>query len=181
MKSDQWLIRKIVKKDSQEATEELIRRYYDELYYFLFRQIGRKEDTLDLLQEVLISAINSLPSYDVKQASFKTWLFQIGVYKVIDRRRKGAIYYEELADYHWTKEDQTLDQLVNQELLDEVKEYLLQFEPDIQEVFRLKIYGELSFKEIATLKGEKEEKVKAQYYRLIKRIRKEFSQDERVN
>ncbi|MEG0286974.1 MULTISPECIES: RNA polymerase sigma factor [Vagococcus] len=175
MKSDKWLIKKIVKKDSRLASEELVRRYYDELYYFLFRQIGKKEDTLDMTQEVFISALNSLGTYDETRASFKTWLFQIGTYKVIDLRRKRKIQLEELADYHWVEEDNYLEVIANQELLKEIGDYIQQFSPLSQEVFRLKLYGELSFKEIAILKDEEEEKIKAQYYRLLKKIRKEFT------
>lgn len=53
MFSDKRLIRYILRKGSDQAAEELIRRYYDDLYYYLYRQIGNGDDALDLTQEVL--------------------------------------------------------------------------------------------------------------------------------
>ena len=41
-------------------------------------------------------------------------------------------------------------------------------------MFRLRIYGEKSFPEIAAALGEPEAAVKSRYYRLVKRLRKEF-------
>lgn len=179
MPSDADLIKKIIKNGSKEASEMLIERYYDALYCFLYRQLGNKEDSLDVTQEVFISVLNSIQTYDVKKASFKTWLFQIGTYKVIDRRRKKQVVYEELEDYHEGQTDDLLAQFVEHELLESVNDYVMKFHPDIQKVFRLKIYGDFTFKEISSLLNQSEEKVKAQYYRLVKKIRKEFQENER--
>ncbi|MEG0256543.1 RNA polymerase sigma factor [Vagococcus sp.] len=174
MISDQKLIRKIVKRESQEAAEILIKRYYDNLYSFLFRQIDNKEDSLDMTQEVFIVALNSLASYQPKKASFKTWLFRIGTYKVIDSRRKRQAIYEELEDGYWNGQEDVSEQIIDQELLNEINEFITKFKPEVQEVFRLRIYAELSFRDISQLLDENEEKVKAQYYRLSKKIKEAY-------
>lgn len=174
MISDKYLIRKIIKKGSSAAADELVRRYYDELYLFLYRQIGNKEDSLDMTQDVFIAALDNLMTYNARRASFKTWLFRIGTYKVIDSRRKKQLLYEELDDNQWLEEVEIDEKLLEKEMLETVNRYVATFRPEIQEVFRLRIYGGLSFKEISELLVEKEEKVKAQYYRLITKIRKEF-------
>ena len=174
MISDKYLIRKIIKKGSSAAADELVRRYYDELYLFLYRQIGNKEDSLDMTQDVFIAALDNLMTYNARRASFKTWLFRIGTYKVIDSRRKKQLLYEELDDNQWLEEVEIDEKLLEKEMLENVNRYVATFRPEIQEVFRLRVYGGLSFKEISELLLEKEEKVKAQYYRLITKIRKEF-------
>ena len=177
MISDKYLIRKIIKKGSSAAADELIRRYYDELYLFLYRQIGNKEDSLDMTQDVFIAALDNLMTYNARRASFKTWLFRIGTYKVIDSRRKKQLLYEELDDNQWLEEVEIDEKLLEKEMLETVNRYVATFRPEIQEVFRLRVYGGLSFKEISELLVEKEEKVKAQYYRLITKIRKEFKDE----
>lgn len=178
MPKDSYLIKQVVRKGSEAAAEKLIRQYYDELYYFLYRQIGNKEDSLDLTQEVFISALNSLSNYDAKKATFKTWLFRIGTYKVIDSRRKKKLEYEELEDNQLVSQNDVAEAFITKELLEDINQFVSHFKPDIQEVFRLKIYGGFSFKEIAKLLSVSEEKVKAQYYRLLDRVRKEFKYDE---
>ncbi len=41
-------------------------------------------------------------------------------------------------------------------------------------MFRLHLYGEKTFPEIAEILGQTESAVKSQYYRLVDRLRKEF-------
>lgn len=172
--TDKRLIRYILKKGSNQAADELIRRYYDDLYYYLYRQVGNGNDALDLTQEVFISALKGLSSYDDSKSSFRTWLFRIGTYKVIDARRKVKMTWIELKEAEWVEEKDFDLNLCQKELLEAINNYIANFHPEIQEVFHLRVYGELSFPEIASLLTQKEERIKAQYYRLIKKIREEF-------
>ncbi|MEJ8766976.1 MULTISPECIES: RNA polymerase sigma factor [unclassified Oceanobacillus] len=172
--TDKRLIRYILKKGSNQAADELIRRYYDDLYFYLYRQVGNGNDALDLTQEVFIAALKGLSSYDDRKSSFRTWLFRIGTYKVIDTRRKVKMTWLELKDVEWIEEKDFDQSLCQKELLEAINQYVASFRPEIQEIFRLRVYGELSFPEIASLLDQKEERIKAQYYRLIKKIREEF-------
>lgn len=178
MLTDKRLIRYILKKGSNQAADELIRRYYDDLYFYLYRQVGNGNDALDLTQEVFIAALKGLSSYDDRKSSFRTWLYRIGTYKVIDARRKVKVTWLELEDVRWIEENDFNEVLCHKELLGEINQYVASFRPEIQEVFRLRVYGELSFSEIASLITQKEERIKAQYYRLIKKIREEFHEYE---
>ena len=72
--TDKELIRAIIKKGSDQAADQLVRRYYDALYYYLYRQVGNRDDALDMTQEAFIAALKGLSSYQPKKASFKTWL-----------------------------------------------------------------------------------------------------------
>ncbi|GAF21082.1 RNA polymerase sigma factor SigW [Bacillus sp. JCM 19047] len=174
MFSDKRLIRYILRKGSDQAAEELIRRYYDDLYYYLYRQIGNGDDALDLTQEVFISALKGLSSYDERKSSFRTWLFRIGTYKVIDSRRKLKITWFELKEGEMVEEQDFHETFYQKELLDAINQYVANFRPEIQEIFHLRVYGELSFPDISSLLAQKEERIKALYYRLIKKVREEF-------
>lgn len=174
MLTDQSLIRHIIKKGSNQAADELIRRYYDDVYFYLYRQVGNGDDALDLTQEVFIAALKGLRSYDEQKASFRTWIFRIGTYKVIDARRRVKTAWLELKEEAWQEELLFDESLYQKELLEAINQYVSSFVPEIQEIFRLRVYGELSFPEMASLLAQKEERIKAQYYRLIKKIREEF-------
>lgn len=176
--TDKRLIRYIVKKGSDQAADKLIRRYYDDLYYYLYRQVGNGNDALDLTQEVFIAALKGIGSYDDRKSSFRTWLFRIGTYKVIDARRKVKMTWVELQEGEWQEEPDFDESLYQKELLEAIHQYVTSFRPEIQEIFRLRVYGELSFPEIASLLAQKEERIKAQYYRLMKKIREEFREHE---
>ena len=61
MEQEQKWIRSIQRRNSQEAPEQLIQTYYDEIYRFVYRQTGSKEDAMDLTQSVFIAVLRALP------------------------------------------------------------------------------------------------------------------------
>lgn len=89
MEQEQKWIRAIQRRNSRDAAEQLIRSYYDEIYRFVCRQTGSKEDAMDLTQSIFIAVLRALPGYRAERASFRTWLYRIATNKVIDARRKA--------------------------------------------------------------------------------------------
>ena len=59
-------------------------------------------------------------------------------------------------------------------LLEQIEAYVSTLDPQVQAVFRLHLYGEKPFPEIAEILGQTESAVKFQYYRLRDRLRKDF-------
>ena len=49
-KEQKW-IRAVLYHNSQDAANKLVAAYYDEIYAYVYRQVGNKEDALDLTQE----------------------------------------------------------------------------------------------------------------------------------
>lgn len=88
-KYERRLIRKIKLFGSSKDTDTLVRMYYDEIYYFVVRQINDRDAAYDLTQEIFISMLRSIGSYREKLASFRTWLYRIAENKVIDFRRRS--------------------------------------------------------------------------------------------
>ena len=76
MEREQTWIRAIQRRNSREAAEQLIQTYYDEIYRFVYRQTGSKEDAMDLTQSVFIAVLRALPGYRAERASFRTWLYR---------------------------------------------------------------------------------------------------------
>ena len=89
MEQESKWIRDIQRGGSRPAAERLVERYYDEIYVFVYRQTGQKEDAMDLTQSIFLAVLRALPSYDSKKAAFRTWLYRIAANKVIDARRQS--------------------------------------------------------------------------------------------
>jgi RNA polymerase sigma-70 factor (ECF subfamily) len=70
-------------KGDRAAADTLIRRYYDEIYRYAFRQSGKQEEASDLTQDIFVSMLGAITSFDGKQARFRTWL-----YKIVTKRGK---------------------------------------------------------------------------------------------
>ena len=80
---EQW-IREIQRRGSRTAADQLIRAHYDEIYRFVYRQTGHKEDAMDLTQAIFLAMLRALPTYRSERGAFRTWLFRIAANKVID-------------------------------------------------------------------------------------------------
>ena len=88
-KYERRLIRKIKLFGSSKDADTLVRMYYDEIYYFVVRQINDRDEAYDMTQDIFISMLRSIGSYNEKLASFRTWLYRIAANKVIDFRRRS--------------------------------------------------------------------------------------------
>ena len=172
IQGQRW-IKAILHHSSKDAADQLVRAYYDDIFGFVCRQVNNRENALDLTQDIFIAALRSLPSYNAKKAGFRTWLYRIATNKVIDARRKVQPVTVDL-DEDEVMEGDFSDAVLDRELLQRIEEYVRGLDPDIQTLFRLRIYGEYSFPEIAAALSQPEAKIKAQYYRLMKRVREEF-------
>lgn len=176
MEQEQKWVRAIVKRGSRKAADALVRAYYDDIYAFVYRQTGNREDALDLTQECFLAAFRSLPSYDAKKAGLRTWLYHIASHKIIDMHRRRKVQYLPIEEQELVDERDFVETIQNQELLRQAEELVCGAEPQIQEVFRLRVYGGHSFPEIAAVLEQPESKIKAQYYRFAAKVRKELEE-----
>ena len=167
-------IRAILRRGDRKAADALIRAYYDEVFAFVYRQTGNREDALDLTQECFIAALKSLPGYDPRQSGFRTWLYHIAVHKVIDKRRRTHTFTLQLEEDIPVAEDFT-KRLQDQAVLAQAEELIRRASPLEQEIFRLRIYGDYSFPDIAAATGQPEAKIKSRFYRLMANLRKELT------
>lgn len=174
MEQEHKWIRDIQRNGSRQAAERLVERYYDEIYVFVYRQTGHKEDAMDLTQNIFLAVLRAIPSYDPKKAAFRTWLYRIAANKVIDARRRSRPLAVPLDEIELPVQEDFVSKIHDQELLEQIESYVSRLDPAYQSVFRLHLYGEQNFREIAATLGQSEAAVKSQYYRLLGRIREEF-------
>lgn len=180
MDKEMRLVHKIQRSGSRTAADELIRKHYDEIYIYVFRQTSDKNIAMDLTQEIFISMLKSISSYDKKQSGFRTWLYRIATNKTIDyfrNRTAGKNQILNIEDIDIPDEVEFARQIENKDLLLRLQSYINSLEIDLQQIFRLKFFGEYTFKQIAVLLSMPESTVKSKYYRLLKIIRKEFKDE----
>ena len=145
---EQW-IRDIQHKGSREAAEQLIRAHYDEIYRFVYRQTGHKEDAMDLTQSIFLAMLRALPSFRAERGTFRTWLYRIAVNKTIDARRRTHLTPLSLDGIEVSSEEDFAARIQDRALLEQIEDYVSGLDPRAQAVFRLRLYGEHPFPEIA--------------------------------
>ena len=174
MEEEQKWIRDIQRRGSRRAADNLVRAYYDEIYRFAVRQVGNKEDAMDLTQTIFMAVLRSLSAFDGRKASFRTWLYRIAAHKAVDCRRMVRGDVVPLAETEVPDNADFAAQVQDRDLLNRLEDYVSGLDPDTQAVYRLRLYGERTFPEIAAALGQPEAAVKTRYYRLMARLRKEF-------
>lgn len=167
-------IQKIQHRRSRKAADSLVRAYYDEIYIYVYRQIGERETSLDLTQEIFIAMLHSIDHYDKNKSSFRTWLYRIATNKIIDYRRKYKPPTIDIEDLQMPDEFDFATHSADREMLKAIDEYVSKLDFRIQQVFRLRLYQCCTFPEIARTLELSEATIKSQYHRLIQKIRKEF-------
>ena len=177
MSEEQRLIRKIQKGDRASA-DALVRKYYDEIFRFIRKQTINEDVALDLTQEIFISLLKSISRYDSKKgAGFRTWLYKIATDKTVDYFRSRAARATEtlsLDEVEPIDESDFTKRIADKGFVEQICEYVGKFPPDTQKIFRLHIFGDYTFAEIAKGLQMTEGSVKSKYYRLLNKLRGEF-------
>lgn len=175
----QW-IKQIRLESNKIAANKLITKYYKEIYAYVYKQTLNKELSMDLTQEIFIKVLQSIGNYDERKASFRTWLYRISTYGIIDYYRSKHYKYNSLVnsieDYDIEDgEDFTLS-LEYKEDVEKIMEVVNRLDTSNQQILRLKLFADSTFKEISEILKVPESTVKTRYYAAIKRIKKDLKE-----
>ncbi|WP_278183991.1 RNA polymerase sigma factor [Lachnoclostridium phytofermentans] len=162
-------------KGSKTAAGELVQRYYKDIFVYVYRQTQNEELSKDLTQEIFIAMLKSIEGFDAKRASFKTWLYKIASNKIIDSYR--STYYKYVTVVEEIEEGRSSslsmeDLVVLKEETNDILDIISTLSTSIQQIIRLKIFGEMTFAEIGLLLELSESTVKSKYYAAVKKIKK---------
>ena len=138
------------------AAEQLLLRYQNQVYGFLFTMLKTQHDAEDALQETYFSALRVLKNY-TEQNQFKPWIFRIARNQAITiiRRRKRVTVQE--TPYNVPGTDETDNQpqpgemMARQEQIDAFRAAMDQLPEQEREVVALRVQSEMPFKEIALI------------------------------
>jgi RNA polymerase sigma-70 factor (ECF subfamily) len=81
------LVERALQNGDQKAFAELMKRYWEPVYFMLNRMVMNKDDAEDLTIEAFGKAFKNLSQYS-PQYAFSTWLFKIASNNAIDFIRK---------------------------------------------------------------------------------------------
>lgn len=145
-----------------EAFDVLLERYKDRLYSYIFYSIHNADMADDFFQETFVKVITTLRSGRYTETGkFYPWLTRIAHNLIIDQFRteksENTLAKEDLekdlANSALYAESSTETQIVAEQTREEIFG-LIDFLPETQrEIVTMRIYNNLSFKEIAEQKG----------------------------
>jgi RNA polymerase sigma-70 factor (ECF subfamily) len=168
----------------QLALEELVRRYFKQVFFFAKTFVKQDQEAEDITQEAFVKAWKNLKKFDAEK-KFKTWIFQITKNTCIDylRKNKNMLSAESLEEQQMAL---SLEQMQDQEPLPEQLFDSQGFETQLEEILTglpqsyrqtvtLRLQQDLSFAEIAEILNQPLNTVKSRYRRALLDIRQRLA------
>ncbi|WP_373058783.1 RNA polymerase sigma factor [Zunongwangia sp. H14] len=158
--TDAYLVREYMHGDEQ-ALSTLINRHQHRIYSFIFSKVFDRDVAEDVFQETFIKVINTLKrgKYN-EEGKFLPWVMRIAHNLVIDhfRRNKRMPKFENNGDFNIFSvlSDTGLNaetQLIKDQIESDVQELIKELPEDQLEVLTMRIYKDMSFKEISERTG----------------------------
>lgn len=155
---------------------------FQEVYNLYFRDVYRYALSLcrdeamaeEITQETFFKALNNLDSFDGR-CKVSVWLCQIAknTYLSMCRKRKYLDPDGDTASFpdHGSMEDRFFDE----ETAFAIHKVLHHLDEPYKEVFSLRVFGELSFRQIAVLFGKTETWARVTYHRARLKIKEELT------
>ncbi|WP_410879288.1 sigma-70 family RNA polymerase sigma factor [Myroides sp. DW712] len=142
---------------NEQALEILIKRHQAKIFGFIFSKLDDVELTNDIFQDTFIKVINTLKTgkYN-EEGKFISWVMRIAHNLIMDhyRREKRITIHndtEQTPFFSFLKDDsETIEELlITNQITTDLQQLILELPEDQQEVIRMRLYQDLSFKEIA--------------------------------
>ncbi len=155
--NDNELVQRFIAGD-QNSLEILIHRHKGRVFSYILLIVKKQELAEDIFQETFIKVIRSLKKGKyIENGKFVSWVLRISHNLIIDHFRKeklkGTVSNDSLEidifNSQRYSEDTIEDQMVNMQILSEVKDLIKELPEDQQQVIIMRHYLDLSFKEIA--------------------------------
>lgn len=165
----------LCQKGNLEYFSELYEKYVEMIYKFIFLKTTDKELSEDLTSQTFFKALEKIQSFKIDDsANFRAWLYRIAYNLIIDtyKSKKQDLSFEESWDigYEWN----FWDDIDQKETLKKVRAYFDTLNPKHKEIILMRIWDDLSFKEIAEITWESLSNCKKIVSRTLQNIPKEY-------
>ncbi|MBM4128999.1 MAG: sigma-70 family RNA polymerase sigma factor [Nitrospira sp.] len=174
--SDSELLERF-KRGEKEAFTELIIRHQKSIYSLAYRLIGDEREAGDITQKVFVNAFSGISKFQ-RRSEFKTWLFRITVNLCKNYFRSNPEKREvQIDDLSFSQPETPLTLLLKEEQRERLK-LMLDRLPEKQKItLVLRIYQELSYKEIARIVNSAEGTVKANIFHALNRLKSMWQEE----
>ncbi|MFA5133417.1 MAG: sigma-70 family RNA polymerase sigma factor [Patescibacteria group bacterium] len=147
-------------------------QYIKKIYNFVYYKTHHKETAEDLASVTFAKAWERFNTFDQKKGFVSAWLYKIARNTVIDHYRAQKFEYD--VDDVWDlsgNEDIPLDTETKLKL-EEVRKHIKFLNSSERDILIMRVWQELSYKEIAEILGKSEASCKMAFSRALARLKK---------
>ena len=157
--------------EKTDISEEVLCAEYEAVYHYVWMLCGNAADAQDITQEAFLHAMKRLDQFAGK-SSLYTWLCAIAKHIWLNqcKKRKKEILPEYVEEICGDERISLEQQIADKDAAMEIHRALHTLQEPYKEVFSLRVFGELSFGEIAGLFQKSESWARVTYHRAKKMI-----------
>ena len=158
---------------SEGAFNLIVKKYQKKIYWHARQMLGNHLDADEVTQEVLIVMYNKLRDFNFN-SSLYTWIYKIVSTRSLNQIRKKQVKrffsIDEHEDFDLLDNHDIVEDIVNKEKLDKVKNVLQKIPPKQREIFIMRNFDDLSYEEISKITGKSVGGLKANYFQAVKKL-----------
>lgn len=155
-----------------EEFEQIYSKYYDVVFHYALLLCQNELLAEEITQETFFKALKSVKNFR-GECKLDVWLCQItkNTYNTyVKRQQRQANYPLETI----SSDENVLLNLINKETALQIHRLLHKMDEPYKEVFWMRTFGELSFKEIAAIFGKTESWARVTYHRAKIKLKEEL-------
>jgi RNA polymerase sigma-70 factor (ECF subfamily) len=146
---------------NEKALATLIKRHESRIYGFIYSKISDRDISNDIFQDTFIKVIKTLKSNSYnEEGKFLPWVMRISHNLIIDhyRKSKKMPMFRETGEFSifsiMSDDSPTIEsQLISAQVEQDIKKLMEELPLDQKEVLVMRMYQDMSFKEISEITG----------------------------
>jgi RNA polymerase sigma-70 factor (ECF subfamily) len=146
---------------NENALEALIKRHESKIYGFIYSKISDRDISNDIFQDTFIKVIRTLKSNSYnEEGKFLPWVMRISHNLIVDHYRKTKKMpmfreTEEFSIFSIMSDDSLSieNKLITEQVEKDIKRLIEELPVDQKEVLVMRMYQDMSFKEISEVTG----------------------------
>ena len=152
-------------------------KYYKSINRYLITITKNEDVAEEIAQETFFKAMKNINKYDSSKKMF-TWLCEIAknTYFSEYKKSKRLQAFNEV-DFSIDEEADIIDKIIDSDSKIKILKLLHQLEEPYKEVFTLRVYGDLTFKQIGEIFHKSEDWARVTYYRSKLKIKENFDEN----
>lgn len=162
----------------RRAFDQLVERHQRAIFHLTLRYLRNQADAADITQKTFVRAFQSFERFR-GESSFRTWIFRIAINLCLnhirDHRREQVT---EIGEDVLTTPPLGAGRMIRENEARRLRDALDELPPKQRMVLELRVYDELSFREVAELADCSENAAKVNFHHAVKRLRAILTADD---
>ena len=169
-----------VRKGEREGQDEMFRRFVNQVFCMIVKQVPDIMDAQELTQDTFLKAFRHIDRYDARQSSLSTWLCRIAYRLTLDflkRRRPIVVSIEDSSVWQTDISDEELEAALstgNEQRIEKLQELVQQLPNEEQMLLTFYYFDDLPLKEIAYITDADPKALAVRLYRIRRKLYKKL-------